>query len=430
MKEQKIVIIGGNVAGFAAAANAREVDKHAEITVLSREPYPPYRRSALSSLIANESSRIEDLFIFPQQIDKLQIRFFQGVEASDIDVNEKVVKAKDLGSNMSLSFEYDSLILATGCSSFIPPFEGAEKKGVFVFRTFKDEVSISREAHASKSAVVIGAGFVGLEIAEALAKRGVNVTIAVRSRILREFIEPDLSTYFEEKIKRKGVEVMTGVSPSKIEGNERATSVKLDDKKIPADIVVFATGTKPNVTLAKKIGIELSKTGAIKVNKYMQTSISNIYAIGDCADTLDALTGKWIYIPVGSVAARAGAVAGRNAAGDRVETLGVIRAQMDKLFGEGIVSIGHGSESAKELGVEVEIIDLSSMQHRFHFLRKYPAKIIATANPKGQMIGAQVISSRFASQYAFTLFLAIQQGMNIEKFLDEWRLPFAAFTCF
>lgn len=430
MKQRKIVIVGGNVAGFTAATNAREVNKHAEIVVLSREPYPPYRRSALSSLVATKSSKLKDLLMFSQRLNELKIRFLQGVEAFDIDTNERVVKAKGIDANCSLSFHYDSLILATGSSSFIPPVEGVERKGVFGFRTFEDALNISREARAGKSAVVIGAGFAGLEVAEALAKRGVKVTIAVRSRTLRQFVEPSLSMYFEEQIKRKGVKVMTGVSPKEIKGNKKVKCVKLDCEEIPADIVVFATGAKPNVALAERIGIELGKTGAIKVDRYMQTSVPKIYAAGDCTETLDALTGKWTYLPVGSVAAKEGAIAGRNAAGDRMKTMGFVRAQMDVVFGEGIVSIGHGSESARELGVEVNIIDLSSMQHRFPFLHEYPAKVIVTANSEGQMMGAQVVSSRFAPLYAFTLFSAFQRRVTLREFLDGWQLSLAAFTDF
>ena len=428
LKRRKIVIIGGNVGGLTAAANAREVDKHAEIVVLSKERHPPYRSSALTSLIATKTSRLEDLSMFSQRLNELKIRFLQGVEAFDIDSNERVVKARCIDANGSLSFHYDSVVLATGSSSFIPPIEGVERKGVFGFRTFKDALSISREARAGKSAVIVGGGFVGLEVAEALTKHGVKVTIAVRSRILREFVEPSLSMYLKERIERRGIKVMTGVSPKEIEGNKKVKCVKLDSEEIPAYIVVFATGVKPNIALAKKIGIELGKTGAIKVDPYMQTSIPEIYAAGDCTETLDALTGEWTYFPVGSVAANEGAITGRNAAGDRIAMKGVIRAQIDMVFGQGIVSIGHGSESARKMGVKVDMVDLSSMQHRFRFLHEYPAKIITAVNSKGQMMGAQVLSSRFAPLYAFTLFLAIQEHMTLEDFLDRWQHSLAAFT--
>jgi len=418
---RRIVIIGGNIAGLTAAISAREVDKHAEITVLSREAYPPYRRSSLVSIISAEATTPKDLIMSPSQLRSLRIRLLQGVEALDIDCHNRIVKARGISMRRDLSFYYDSLVLASGSLSLVPPIEGVKKKGVFTFRTLEDALRISQEAKLAKKVVVVGAGLGGLEVAEALAKRGVKVTIAVRSRILRKLVEPNLSVHLRERIEQKGVKVITGVSPEKIGGEKKVEWIKLSKEKISTSNVIFSTGVKPNVELAKKIGLELGETGAIKVDYRMQTTISEIYAAGDCAEAPDALTGKWMYVPVGSVAAKEGAVAGKNAAGDEAEVRGIIRAQADTIFGKEIVSIGHSSESARKLNVKANAVNLSSMWRSLRFLQKHPAKIMVLITPNGRIIGAQVISHRFASLYAYTLFSAIQQKITLDELLDKWQ---------
>ncbi len=424
------MVIGGNIAGLTSAMSAREIDKRAEIVILSRETYLPYCRSSLASIITTQALRLKDFTLFSSWLSNLRIRFLPGIEALNVDPDERVIRARDVKAQKSLDFPYNSLVFATGSSVFIPPIDGVEKRGVFRLRTFDDALKISQHARAGRSAVVIGAGFVGLEVAEALAKRGMKVTITVRSRILRELIEPDFSLYLKKHIERRDVKVLAGASPTEIGGGKGVEYVKLDNEKVPASIVVFATGVAPNVEIAKKAGVKLGRTGAIKVSCRMQTSIPEIYAAGDCAEALDLLTGEQTYFPLGSVAAREGAIAGKNAAGTDVSTEGVIRSQMDFVLGNEIVSIGHGSETAKEIGIAVDTIELSSMGNCFHFLERYPAKIVVAINAKEQIIGAQVISQRFASMYAFNLLLAIKEGMTLSDFLKTWQPSLSAFTNF
>jgi len=429
----RLVIVGGNIAGFSAAMRAREVDKQVEIVVLSKEPYPPYRRSMLSSIVALGVQSAEAVFMFHTRLHALGIRFLRGVEVSHIKPEEKTGTMEDVKTGRKSPFMYDGLILATGGFTPVPPIQGIEKKGVFSLRTLEDALHISQRIRADCNmparAVVVGAGFAGLEIAEALAKQGVKATIVVRSRILREFVEPNLSEYLINRIENKGVRVITGVSPMEIEGKKSVESVRLEDgTRIPASVVVFATGVNPNVRLAREIGVELGRMGAIKVNRYMQTSIPQIYAAGDCAETVDALTGRWAYYPVGSAAAMHGAIAGMNALECKVEFGGLIRTQMDMLFGEEIASLGHGSESAQKMGLKADLMELSLMKSRFSILCACPAKIMVAVNSDSRIVGAQVVSSRFASQYAFALFSAIHRRMTLGEFMEKWKR--ARYACF
>jgi NADH oxidase (H2O2-forming) len=428
LEKRKITIIGGNIAGVTAAINAREADRDAEITILSKEPYLPYCRRSLTSIVANPTSSLNDITVFSLQLNELKIRFLRGVEASDINPNKRIVKARRTETKKSCTFSYDNLILATGSTTFIPSISGVETKRVFSFRTFEDAVGISREAQWGKKAVIIGGGFAALEIAETLARRGLSVTMVIRSHMLRGLIEPSFSTYLEERVKQKAIELIIGASPEEVGGEKKVAYVKLNNgQKIPASIAVFATGVRPNVKLAEKVGIKLGDTGAIKVNRHMQTSASEIYAVGDCAEILDSLTGKWTYYPIGSVAAKGGAVAGRNACGENKKVEAVVRAQMDTVFGEGVVSIGHGSESAREMGMTVNASELSSMQNYFP-LDRLPAAVMMIENSKGEIVGAQIISRRFAPLYAFSLCQAIKERETLGNFLHWRRLPYTSIT--
>jgi NADPH-dependent 2,4-dienoyl-CoA reductase/sulfur reductase-like enzyme len=376
--------------------------------------------------VAKPTSKLNDITVFSSQLSKLKIRFLRGVVASDINLNERIIKARRVETKKSYTFSYDNLILATGSSIFTPSISGVEKKRVFSFRTYEDAAGISKEAQPGKKAVIIGAGFAALKIAETLAKRGLKVTMVIRSHMLRGLIEPRFSTYLEERAKRKAIDLIIGASPEEIGGEKKVAFVKLDnDQKIPASIVVFATGVRPNVNLVEKTGVKLGATGGIKVDCHMRTSVSEIFAVGDCAETLDSLTDKWTYYPIGSVAAKGGAVAGRNACRENRKMEAVVRAQIDTVFGEGVVSIGHGSESARKMGMTVKAFELSLTQNHFP-LDKFPATVMIIENHRKEIVGAQIISQRFAPLYAFGLYQAIKEHETVGNFLHRRRLPYAS----
>jgi NADPH-dependent 2,4-dienoyl-CoA reductase/sulfur reductase-like enzyme len=408
---------------------ARSADQEADITVLSRERYYPYRRSMLSSVIAIGASSPRDISMCAKQLNRLNIRYQTHTDVRDLNPGEREVTIQDVNTGKKSVLGYDSIVLATGGFAAVPKIRGVEKKGVLCLRFFEDAMEILRKIRPGCNAVIVGAGFAGLEIAEALMRQGVRVKIVVRSRILRDFVEPSLSEYLKKQIEQKGVEVITGFSPTEICGTENVEYVKLEnDTRIPASIIAFVTGVKPNVELGTKAGVELGETGAFRVDDHMKTSLSNVYSAGDCAEALDAISGIWTYYPVGSVAAREGSVAGKNAGGEDAKFDGVIRTQMDVIFGQGIASIGLGSESAKDFGMKISLVDLSLMKNRFKFLEDFPAKLLVAIDPKDRIVGAQVISTRFTPQYACTMLWAIQRRLNLNDFLRDWQPTMSAYT--
>ncbi len=426
----KILVIGGNVAGLTAAMSAREEDAQADITVISKEPYGPYRRPAIPSLIAGEITCLDEAAMFsPDYLGAREIKFLPGVEAVRLDLKDHCARTRTTVSGEVEEVHYDALVLATGSTPYVPRIEGGDRVGVCTFTTYEAAQEIIRFAEQGSTAVVVGAGFVGLEIAEALMRKGLTVYFNVRSRILRRLLEPDLSAYLAQSFQRQGLRLLAGESIGEIGGGEKVEFVSLGGEQVPCSIVIFAAGVSPNVDLARAAGIELGNSGAIRVNNHMQTSARDVYAAGDCAESPDLATGGFAYRPVGSIAALGGGLAGANAVGRNRETEGFVRAQTDEILGQEITSIGHSSTTAHLSGVEVKVHDLTQMvndKEEMNLSRRYPPKVKVVVDTGESIVGAQVVAPRYAAQYSFGLLSAVLEHTPLAEFLRDWKLPLDA----
>lgn len=427
------MIIGGGIAGLAAAASARKTDAKAEITVLSKEPYSPYRKASLPYVIQGTILRPNEIAMYPSPLLKpKKILLLRGFEAHGIYVNERTVTARNVKTKKEKAFSYDALVLAMGGSAFIPPIQGIEKESVYSFTTFKDAFEISQRIRVNENAVIVGAGPIGLKVGEALIKRKVNVTVVEKAYILYGHIEPSFSLSLKEQIKHRYLKMMTGVSPKGIGGKKAVEYVEVDEEKIPASVVIFATGVRPFVKLAEEAGIELGKYG-VYIDDRMHTSVSEVYAAGDCAETLDFTTKKRTFIPAGSIAAQEGMIAGINAAGGDKRTGGFLRIEADNFFGTEITSMGHGSVMAKRLGIKVSVEDIklpSAIGNRPYFAEKYPARVKVVADQKGKVIGVQVICHKWGAPNSYALLQAIKERMTIGELKELWKLPLASMADF
>ncbi|MCJ7728385.1 MAG: FAD-dependent oxidoreductase, partial [Sedimentisphaerales bacterium] len=292
---RRIVVIGGSAAGMMAAIAAAEESTDTEVTVVTQDR-TPYRRPATPALIAGYITDPAEARVFPPEIlARHNIKLMCPAEATSIDPQNKVVSIQHDGREEQLS--YDAAVIATGGHPLMPPIAGADKKGVCSFTTYEGAAEIADRARSAGCAVVIGAGFIALEVAEALMHKGLDVYFNVRTRMLRKLLEPDVSEFLSHEFSRKGLKMLTGEEISEIGGQDRVEYVVHKGRKIATNLVVMGTGTKPNVGLAAGCGIKTGPGGAIKVDNRMQTSIENIYAAGDCAESPDLATGKSIYSP-------------------------------------------------------------------------------------------------------------------------------------
>jgi NADPH-dependent 2,4-dienoyl-CoA reductase/sulfur reductase-like enzyme len=287
---------------------------------------------------------------------------------------------------------------------------------VYRIKWFKDAKALSSQARIGGKAVVIGAGLAGIEMAEALAIKGLKVTIVEKcGSILPQILEPDFAERVTEQIRKKTVEVRLNATISSIGGKEKVNHAIVDGEKIETDVAVFATGFKPNTSLLRDSGIRLSDNMAIKTDEHMETNIDGIYAAGDCAESLDLVTGQNTYRPLGTVAARAGEIAGLNAGGKSSSYGGFIRRQYDRIFGVDIVSMGLTRSLASNLGIRTYDINVHEKRHSDNiFFRTQKMKAIVN-EATDTIVGFQVIgSTKYRSWYSLQIQECILKKVKID----------------
>lgn len=338
----RIVIIGAVAGGTSAAAKARRENETADIVVYEKDKHISYAGCGMPYYLGRQVAEEEELA--PRDADyfkkKYNIDIFTEHEVIDLDIEKKEVMVINLKTKVTFSDRYDKLIIATGARSSIPPFKGREHANVFTLRTIKDMEDIeSFIANKSpKTAAIIGTGFIGLEVAENLTRLGIKVTLIEKMPQVSPSLDSDMAILVQDELTKNGVRVLVNQNIQEITENG---VVLEDDEFINGDLVLIATGVRPNVDLARSSGIEIGVTGAIAVNDRMETSVADIYAVGDCMEEYHALTGKPVYRPMGSTANKTGRIAGNNAAGGPVLTFkGVIGTAIYKVFNLAVAQTG------------------------------------------------------------------------------------------
>ena len=418
-KPRRVVVIGSNAAGAMAAIHAAQGG--AQVTILTADPFS-YRRPAIPALIGGQMDDIAEARIYaPETLQRHGIAVRAPVTAVAMDTAKKTITIR-AGGGKTETVAYDAAVLATGGSAARPKITGVDKKGVCTFTTAEGAREIIRCAEGARAAVVVGASFIALEVAEALLEKGfLAVYFNVRSRILRRLVEPDVSQFLQERFARRGLVMLAGEEISEIGGADAVEYVVHKGQKIPAQLVILGTGVWPNVKLAEAAGITLAESGAIAVDHRMRTSAPDVYAAGDCAEVPDFSTGKFTYSAIGSTGALAGAIAGANAAGGEARTDGFLRAQADEILGCQIYSIGHSTTTAKDVGLKVKVHELPSPPE----VDRTPDEVLARllTDRKDRIVGAQAVARRHGSQYAWQLYQAVLENEPRSAFLKRWMAP-------
>lgn len=396
----KYVIIGASAAGISAVEAIREVDPVGTITVVSEEPCPPYSRPMISDLVSGKANFEKMLCRDSQFWGKNSVQALTGQRAVSLNLKEKYV-VLDNGARVS----FEKLLIATGGKPFVPKIEGADKKGVFTFTKLSDAESLAAEIEKAKSAVVVGGGLIGVSVTEALVKRGLKVTIVeLQNKILSLILDATASDMVANVMERAGVTIVTGQSVQRILGkpeDEHAVGgvVLTNGNSVQCDMVIIAIGVVPRTELVS--GTDVKTNRGILVDRFMRTSVPDVYASGDVAEAYDFISGENRLLPLWPLAQLEGRVAGYNMAGKKAEYPGGTAMSALKYFGIPIISIGLVNPKNPE---GYEILTRHEPEKRLY------KKIVLKDNV---IVGILLLND---IERAGVLFNLMKNGVNVKKF--------------
>ncbi|MFH1100879.1 MAG: FAD-dependent oxidoreductase [Methanobacteriota archaeon] len=424
-ERKNIVIIGCGAAGGTTAQFARKTDRNATITLIEKGAYPQYSKCGLPYAIAGVIPKIENLIEFSEEwFKKEHIELLLNTTIERIDLHQQTVYAKQGAEH--LEKHYNKLILATGATPWIPPIQNIQKNGqllhnTHMLRTLDDGKNILANVHKGKHAVVIGAGLIGLEMADTLHKKGMKVTVVeALPHILATTLDDDMNEQVLQTI-QENITVYTNHYAIRVEHQQNTIQTLIikdattqEEKQLPVDLLILATGTKPEVTLAKSIGCIIGKTGGIQVNERSETSLPHVYAAGDCTEYKDFVTHEPLCAGLGSIAVRQGIAAGINAAGGAY-TLppGVLLSRTSEFFGLEIAAVGPTQTSLQNTSLVTGKFNGSSLPEYFPGGEPITIKVAADENT-GKILYAQAIGKN-AGQRINVYACAILKGATIDE---------------
>jgi CoA-dependent NAD(P)H sulfur oxidoreductase len=393
----RLVIVGGVAAGTKAASRARRLAPEAEIIIYQEEPEPSISECGLPYFLSGMVEGREELVVrTPEEFAEkgIEVRVRHRVEK--IDPEDRRISVRALDDGEVFEDAYDRLIVATGARAVLPPIPGADLDGVFVLRflTDADEVKGYIRERFPERAAVVGGGYIGLEVAENLCRLGMEVSLIEGEDRVALAYGSEVAERVEAQLAENGVTVYTGTKVEEFGGEGRVESVRFGNREIAADLVVVGVGVRPNVELTGEAGAEIGETGAIRVDRHMRTSLRDVWAAGDCVETVNLVSGKPAWIPLGDTANQMGRVAGTNAASpageDTLEFPGVLGTGIFKVFDLGVGKTGLSEEEAEDAGFKticaaIETIDRASY---YPGAQKVFIKLISDRST-GRLIGAE-----------------------------------------
>jgi CoA-dependent NAD(P)H sulfur oxidoreductase len=423
-----LVIIGGGAGGASTAAEAKRNNPSLNVTMLQYGKYVAYASCPTPYFIGD----------IIKDANKLVARTPEKFLESGINVllNAEVVSIDTKGGNVEISngkkLPYDFLVFATGTNAFVPPITGKDLPGVYALRNLEDAILIKewlRKKNA-KRVIIIGGGFIGLEMSEALHERGISTTIIHKNALPANRWDAELASLMLEELQSKKVEFVGNTVAQSIEkGTESLLKVTTDKGIWEGDMILMAVGVRPNASLAKSAGVAIGKTGAIAVNFAQQTSMENIYAAGDCCESWHRVSRRWVNIPLGDIANKQGRVAGRNIGGKPLTFDGIVGAQSFRLFNLECAATGLSEREALEAGyAPVSNITWGSAMAPALGMKKIGLKLIADKS-SGRLLGAQAVGVAGAVGRINALSVALWTGLTLDEigYIDlAYAPPFSA----
>ena len=415
---RRIVIIGAHAAGVDAASAARKTDRTAEITLITKQRRAGYSPCGLPFVLGGHIPSFDNLVVFPlSYFQMMKLNLLLETTATNIDVKSKTVEIQDKNGKQE-TLQYDSLILATGASPFIPPIKGREKPGIYVLRTIEDGERIDQAVrNGAKSAIVMGAGLIGIETAVALRERGLEVTVVeLLPQILPAMLDADMAGEVQRMLEEKGIRIMVGKGVEEFLGAEKVTGIVAGGEQLNADLIIAAFGVRANTELARKAGINLGETRGIKTNMRMETNVKDVYAAGDCVECVNLITRRPTLCQLGTTAVRQAKVAGTNAAGGYAVFPGVLGSAVTKLFDTEIGVTGLTEFFAKKAGLETVTGTITSKTRPEYYPGGKGIRIkLVVEKESERIVGAEIIGGEEVTQRVNALSIAIQKHMTVRE---------------
>jgi NADPH-dependent 2,4-dienoyl-CoA reductase/sulfur reductase-like enzyme/rhodanese-related sulfurtransferase len=424
-----IVVVGGVAGGASAAARARRLCEHCEIVVFERGPHVSFANCGLPYFVGGEIAEQDSLLL--QTPETLRARFNLDVrvntEVVAIDRARQVVKVRETLSGREYEQAYDALVLSTGASPLKPPIPGIDREGHFTVRNIPDVeriLSWIKDCQACRT-VVVGGGYIGLEMAEQLKRRGLAVTVVEAMPQVMTPLDPEMAAWLHLELQAHGVALHLGdpvaaFEPPKSNESARASVVVLrSGRRIEADTVVLGLGVRPETSLAKNAGLELGALGGIRVNEHLQTSDANIHAVGDAVEVRDRVTGAWGIIPLAGPANRQGRIVADNIFGRRSCYAGTWGTAILRLFNLTAGCTGANEKSLRKAGIPYQAVHLHPGSHAGYFPGAEPiAMKILFAPGTGRLLGAQAVGPDGVDKRIDVLAAALKAGMTVHDLAD------------
>ncbi len=420
---EHIIIIGGVAAGAKAASKIRRENPHVRISMYNKGKFISYSACGLPYFIENLVEKPEKLLIrSPKDFeDKYKVKVFTEHRVTKIHPTQYQVDIVDLNSNEKSTEQYSKLLLATGAHVCIPNIEGTGLENVHILKSIEDAIAIKDKMPKCKKVIIVGGGYIGIELAEAFIQGGKDTTVIEMGPDILSHLDDEMSqevhTYLTHE---KNLHIMTNNKVTKLIGNKegKVSAVQTESgKELACDLVILSAGVGPSVDIAKDAGIAIGKTGAIKVDRRMQTNIRDIYAAGDCTEQVNMITDKPVWIPLGSTANKQGRVAAINMTGGDAEFTGILGSSITKAFEYSMAKTGISAKEAEELGYNYVCATITNKDRSGYIpgAENITIKLIADKDSK-KLLGAQIIGKGDTDKRINVIATALTAGMTVKEF--------------
>ncbi|TDI84417.1 MAG: NADH oxidase [Caldithrix sp.] len=434
-RKERFVVVGGCAAGMSAASKAKRLNPKLDVLVFEKTPHVSYSACGIPYFIADLVRDASELVTLTPEDFRVQrgIDVCTRHEVVGIKPVQRLVTVVDLETRKEVCVGYEKLVISVGGRPSRPALPGMDLKNVFTIQTLEDGIHIKQfidENHPGQ-VVIVGGGYIAMEMAEACCVRGLDVIILEKRAQILDGFETDIVEQVAAELKANKVTVETSVVIERLHGNSsgKVTSVAFDDKSVQAELVLVCAGLRPSTQLAAEAGVRTGNSGAIAVDWKLQTNVSNIYAAGDCVEVRNHVSGKPDYIPLGPTANKQGRVVGENVGGGTAKFPGVVGTSVFKTFGLAVARTGLECERARSLGFDADVVTVDAPARAGYFSRQQKIRVSVIFDKRSRrLLGAQIVGPDGVSKRIdiFAAALTNRMTLNQMAYLDlSYAPPFA-----